>query len=170
VKSHKGFHWPASSTPGTYLPSYLIRSHQTVSRFLQSSWHPSVHSFFISFWPNMRTQRAAAGAAALTLLALCPTTLALPGSGVLQARAECKAYKIQSGDSCWKIAEERCSPKISTSDLYKFNSGLEAKCSNLKVRDLLLAGRGFFLRKPLARRPCLLHCGHHARHGPPRQL
>jgi hypothetical protein len=82
----------------------------------------------------MRAQQAAARAA-LALLALCPGTLARPSGGVLEARAECKALKAQSGDSCFTIADQRCSPKISLNDLYKFNPGLtEATCKKLKVR------------------------------------
>jgi len=80
----------------------------------------------------MKTQQVVVGAA-LALSTLCPGALALPNGDVLKARAECKPYKIQSGDNCSKIADERCN-RISLNDLYKFNPGLEAKCSNLKVR------------------------------------
>lgn len=92
----------------------------------------------------MRAQQAATKAA-LAVLALCSGALGRPSTGsvLLEARAECTAYKIQSGDSCLKIAQERCNPKISLSDLYKFNLGLEAKCNNLKVRHIFLASRSF---------------------------
>ncbi|KAK4449031.1 hypothetical protein QBC34DRAFT_463610 [Podospora aff. communis PSN243] len=90
----------------------------------------------------MRTQQTLAGAA-LALLALCPGTLALPGPGVLEARAECKALKVQSGDSCFTIAQQRCSTKISLNDLYKFNPGLtEEKCKTIKVGDPLCCTAG----------------------------
>lgn len=57
----------------------------------------------------------------------------LAGASVVVARADCKAYKIVSGDTCDKIASTRCG-NIKLDDLYSYNSGLKAKCGNLKVR------------------------------------
>ena len=50
----------------------------------------------------------------------------------LGPRAECKPYKIVSGDSCTKIASTGCGG-IKVDDLYRYNEGLKDKCSNLKV-------------------------------------
>ncbi|KAK1756786.1 hypothetical protein QBC47DRAFT_443416 [Echria macrotheca] len=57
--------------------------------------------------------------------------LALPNGELLGPRAECKPYKIVEGDSCSKIASDRCG-NIKLDDLYKYNSGLKDKCNNLK--------------------------------------
>lgn len=57
----------------------------------------------------------------------------LAGASVVLARADCKAYKIVSGDTCDKIASTRCG-NIKLDDLYSYNSGLKAKCGSLKVR------------------------------------
>lgn len=85
---------------------------------------------------TMRLNRVPAVASVAFSLSL--GVLALPGGGDvphfgdLQGRAECKPYKIQSGDSCTKIAKTRCGG-IKLDDLYKYNSGLKKKCNNLKV-------------------------------------
>lgn len=83
----------------------------------------------------MRPNHTAVTIAALAFVQHCAPVLALPNADPsslsLIARAECKPYKIASGDDCSKIAKDRC--KIKLDDLYKYNSGLKAKCSSLKV-------------------------------------
>lgn len=66
------------------------------------------------------------------VLAALGNLLGLAGASVIVARADCKAYKIVSGDTCDKIASTRCG-NIKLDDLYSYNSGLKAKCGNLKV-------------------------------------
>lgn len=80
----------------------------------------------------MRPNHSAVAIAALTLFQYAPV-FAFPNSdpATLGARAECKPYKIASGDYCAIIASDRC--KISLDNLYKYNSGLKDQCGNLKV-------------------------------------
>lgn len=67
------------------------------------------------------------------VLAALGNLFGLAGASVVVARADCKAYKIVSGDTCATIASKRCG-NIKLDDLYSYNSGLKAKCNNLKVR------------------------------------
>ncbi len=85
----------------------------------------------------MRASRAVA-IATLAFFQHVPV-FALPNpehtTGNLAARADCKPYKIVSGDNCSKIATDRCG-KIKLDDLYKYNPGLKDKCNSLKVSPL----------------------------------
>ena len=65
-------------------------------------------------------------------------SLGVAGASVVVVRADCKAYKIVSGDTCSGIASTRCGG-VKLDDLYSYNSGLKDKCSNLKVRVIRCA-------------------------------
>ncbi|KAM7192236.1 hypothetical protein V8F20_008938 [Naviculisporaceae sp. PSN 640] len=60
----------------------------------------------------------------------------------LEARADCKVARVESGDGCWAIANQRCNPKISLDDLYKFNGGSDKACSTAQPGDYLCCTSG----------------------------
>ncbi|KAK3304982.1 uncharacterized protein B0T15DRAFT_502189 [Chaetomium strumarium] len=53
----------------------------------------------------------------------------------LEARADCKVARVESGDGCWSMAQRRCNPKISVDDFYKYNGGSDKICGSMKPGD-----------------------------------
>lgn len=60
----------------------------------------------------------------------------------LEARADCKVVRVESGDSCWSLAQQRCNPTISVADFYKYNGGSDKICSSLKPGDYVCCSSG----------------------------
>ncbi|OAA54596.1 killer toxin subunits alpha/beta [Niveomyces insectorum RCEF 264] len=44
----------------------------------------------------------------------------------------CKVYKVQADDSCWKIANQRCDTAISVDDLTHYNGGASDFCNGIQ--------------------------------------
>ncbi len=55
-------------------------------------------------------------------------------------RAQCSVVKVESGDSCWSIAIQRCN--IKQDELYRYNGGSDSFCSKLKPGDYLCCSAG----------------------------
>ncbi|KAL2257800.1 hypothetical protein VTK26DRAFT_9157 [Humicola hyalothermophila] len=60
----------------------------------------------------------------------------------LEARADCKVARVESGDSCWSLAQQKCNPAISVSDFYKYNGGSDKICNTLKPGDYVCCSSG----------------------------
>ncbi|KAK5652624.1 hypothetical protein OQA88_10217 [Cercophora sp. LCS_1] len=60
----------------------------------------------------------------------------------LAPRADCTAVRVASGDSCWSLAQQKCNPKISTDDFYKFNGGSDKICGTIQPGDSVCCTAG----------------------------
>ncbi|KAL1838072.1 hypothetical protein VTJ49DRAFT_3092 [Mycothermus thermophilus] len=60
----------------------------------------------------------------------------------LAPRADCTVARVESGDGCWSMAKQKCSPPIELSDLYKYNGGSDKICDNLRAGDYVCCTSG----------------------------
>ncbi|KAM7221628.1 hypothetical protein V8F06_003019 [Rhypophila decipiens] len=66
----------------------------------------------------------------------------LGAANSLEARADCKVARVDPGDGCWSVAQQKCNPKISVDDLYKYNGGSDKICGSIQPGDYLCCTSG----------------------------
>jgi hypothetical protein len=60
----------------------------------------------------------------------------------LEARADCRVARVESGDGCWSMAQQRCNPKVSVADFYRYNGGSDKICGSLRPGDFVCCSSG----------------------------
>lgn len=60
----------------------------------------------------------------------------------LEARANCKVARVGSGDGCWSMAQQKCNPKISVDNFYKYNGGNDKICNSMRSGDYVCCSSG----------------------------
>lgn len=71
-----------------------------------------------------------------------PNPATHPFTNTLEARADCKVARVEAGDGCWSMAQQKCNPTISVNDFYKYNGGSDKICNTLQPGDYVCCSSG----------------------------